>query len=154
MLVMYASSIAIAPQAGEPISMPAQPSETISVPIGAVLTPAEMVMRGVAPAPQTPTRPDRHLHKQVRFSIVISGSRCLLSYVVIPVLSPLVQPTLGHDPSMVIPLSVVALFFDARAIRSFWRSDHRWRRMVIAGYVLLIAGIALLLAHDIWRLAQ
>jgi hypothetical protein len=90
----------------------------------------------------------------VRSSIVISASRCLLSYVVIPVLSPFVQPTFGYDPYATVPLSVVALLFDLRAVRSVWRSNYRWRRMVIVGYVLLVAGIAVLLAHDIWRLAQ
>jgi len=101
-----------------------------------------------------PTLIDPHLRKQLRFSIAISATRCLLTYLVLPVLSPLVQPALAHSPRIFIPFSVAALFFDARAIRIVFRSDHRWRWKIICGYTLLIIGITALIAHDIWQLAH
>lgn len=97
---------------------------------------------------------DRHLRRQLRFSIAISASRCLLTYVVLPLLSPIIQPALGSEPTLGIPLSVTALFFDARAIRSIRRSDHRWRLELIVGYLLLMGGIAALLAHNLWSIAR
>jgi hypothetical protein len=121
-----------------------------ALPVPAVLSPAE----GALLATQAPARSSSQLHKQIRFSIAISAARCLLTYVVLPILSPLIQPAVGHSPRIAIPLSVVALLFDARAIRSVWLSDHRWRLQVIAGYGLLIVGIAGLLGHDIWHLTQ
>ena len=133
--------------------MPADVSEASRVLVGEIVTPLETAMPSSSRASQAPTGNGRCLHRQLRFSVVVSASRCMLSYVVIPALSPLVQPTVGHDPWATFPLSVVALFCDVRAIRSVWRSDHRWRRVVIAGYLVLIAGIAVLLAHDIWSLA-
>jgi hypothetical protein len=101
-----------------------------------------------------PTRTEGHLHKQLRFSIALSAVRCMLTYVVVPVLSPLVQPSFGHDPRVAIPLSVTALIFDGRALRTIWRSDLRWRLAVIAGYAVLVAGITVLVIGDIWRLVD
>jgi hypothetical protein len=101
-----------------------------------------------------PARTERHLHKQLRFSIAISAVRCVFTYVVVPVLSPFVQPSFGHDPRVAIPLSVTALIFDGRALRSIWRSDLRWRWAIIAGYAVLVAGITVLLIVDLWRLVE
>jgi hypothetical protein len=129
--------------------MPAEASGSPPLLADAVLAPGE-----VAPlTTQAPTQADRHLRKQLRFSIAISAVRCLFTYVVVPVLAPLLAPSFGHDPRVAIPLSVTALVFDGRAVRSVWRSDHRWRWKIIAGYVLLMAGISALLAVDFWRLA-
>jgi hypothetical protein len=130
--------------------MPGETPGTLPFPVGVVPTPAE-----VAPlVTLVPTRTHGHLRKQIRFALAISAARCVLTYVVVPVLSPLLQPSFSHDPRVAIPLSVTALVFDGRAVRSVWRSDLRWRWEIIAGYALLIAGIATLLAGDIWRLAQ
>jgi hypothetical protein len=118
------------------------------------MVPTPTLVHSVAVVPRAVDLPNRRLHQQVRVSIVISAARCLFCYIVVPVLSRLVQPTLGHNPRIVIPLSLAALFFDARAIRSFSRSDHRWRWKIIAAYGLLMLGIIILLAHDTWRLAQ
>jgi hypothetical protein len=130
--------------------MPAVPAETAPVPVAAVLSLAD-------PAPfrkQARTPTDTHLHKQIQFSIALSATRCLLTYVVVPVLSPLLGPELSHNPRIAIPLSVTALVFDGRAVRSVGRSEHRWRWKIVTAYALLIVGIVALLAHDFWYMAR
>jgi hypothetical protein len=97
---------------------------------------------------------DRSLGRIIKFSLLISATRCLLTYVLIPVLSPLIQPTLGAEPRIAIPLSGVALWVDARAVRGFWRRGHRWRWKITAVYGVLMAGIVVLLAQDLWRLVR
>jgi hypothetical protein len=106
----------------------------------------------LAPPVSGPT--DKPLGGMIKFSLVISAARCLLTYVLIPVLSPLIQPTLGENPRVVIPLSVIALGFDVRAVRGLWRLGHRWRWRITAVYGVLMAGIVTLLAQDFWRLAR
>jgi hypothetical protein len=129
--------------------MPTKAVGTVPIAVAAAPAPVD-----VAPlTTQVPTRTDRHLHKQMRLSIAISAARCVLTYAVVPVLSPLL-PTVGHNPRIAIPLSVTALIFDGRAVRSVWRSDLRWRWEIIAAYALLIAGLTVLLAGDLWRLTQ
>lgn len=121
-----------------------------AIPVPALGAPAELSLLTT----QAPARRERDLHQQLRFSIAISAARCLLTYVALPILSPVVQPALGHSPGIASASSVIALIFDVRAIRSVWRSDHRWRLQIIAGYALLVVGIAYLLGQDIWRLVQ
>lgn len=119
--------------------------------VPAVLTPVEVVP---TPGGGRAASSNTVLHKQLRLSIVISAARCLLTYVVVPILSPLIQPTFGRHPGIATALSVTALVFDARAVRRAWRSDHRWRLQIVVGYGLLMLGIAGLLAHDVWQLVQ
>jgi hypothetical protein len=99
-------------------------------------------------------RSDSELHKQLRSSIVISAARCVFTYVVVPVLGPLFERTLGHDLRLAIALSLTALIFDDRVVRNVWRSDLRWRWRILTGYALIMAGLTALLVSDIWRLAQ
>jgi hypothetical protein len=127
----------------------AEATATIPSPVAAVAAPVETVLVTT----QGATRTDRDVHKQLRFSIAISAARCMLTYVVVPLLSPLLQPTVGHNPRVVIPLSVTALVFDGRAVRGVWRSELRWRWRIVAAYALLMAGIAALITIDIWHLA-
>jgi hypothetical protein len=129
--------------------MPAEALRTAPLAVAAMPAPAEVAIL----ATQVPTRTDRHLHQQLRFSMAISAARCMLTYVAIPLLSPIL-PTVGHSPRVTIPLSVTALVFDVRAVRSVWRSELRWRWTIIAGYVVLTAGITVLLAGDFWRLSR
>lgn len=114
--------------------------------------PASAEVAVLAAPSLTPTK--RDLHKQVRVSVAISAIRCLTTYVVAPVLSPLLEPAVGHDPRVAIPLSVTALVFDGRAVRNVSRSALRWRSRIIAGYALLMGGIVGLLTSDVWRLAH
>ena len=60
-------------------------------------------------------------------SIVISGTRCLVTYVALPVLAPIVDLSGAVGPAIGLVLgviSMVAIFF---ATRRFFAADHRWR---------------------------
>jgi hypothetical protein len=56
---------------------------------------------------------------------------------------------MGYGPKLGIPLAVVALVFDIRAVRRFWLVEHRWRRPITAVYVSVMAMVVGLLVHDI-----
>jgi hypothetical protein len=47
----------------------------------------------------------------------------------------------------------VALVFDVRAIRRFFKADHRWRWAAAALYLVVMAMVATLMARDVARLA-
>jgi hypothetical protein len=86
-------------------------------------------------------------------SIAISGARCVLTYLLVPALSPLIQPTLGNNPRLTMPLSALALVFDIQAVRRLWSANHRLKWKLASLYAVLIVGIIGLLAEDIVRLA-
>lgn len=85
-------------------------------------------------------------------SIMLSATRCLLAYIVFPLLGglgalPLVGPAIG------LPVGAAALVFDVRAIRRFFVAEHRWRWAAAALYLTVMAMVSYLVARDISRLA-
>ena len=85
-------------------------------------------------------------------SIALSATRCLFTYVLLPVVTPLIGPSTNAGPEIGIPLSILALVFDVRALRRFWLADHRWRWKMTVVYGLLMILVTALLVWDITRL--
>lgn len=82
-------------------------------------------------------------------SILISALRCLLTYIVFPVVTPLVGALSGVAPVIGIPIAVVALVFDVLGIRRFFVAGHRLRWPVTAIYLAVMGLVSYLLAGDI-----
>ena len=69
-------------------------------------------------------QPDQ-AHRLFTVSLALSAARCLLTYIVLPVLVPLVGPTTRRPPRHRNPsLHPVALVFDVRPVRRFWLAQH------------------------------
>jgi hypothetical protein len=85
-------------------------------------------------------------------SIFLSALRCLLTYVILPVVSPFIGAITNLGAAVGIPLAVVALVFDVRAVRRFWLADHRWRWPMTGLYVAVMALVLVLLTRDIARI--
>jgi hypothetical protein len=75
-------------------------------------------------------------------SIAVSTVRCLLTYVVLPLLKPVVDLTGGVGPALGLFLSAVSAIAIVASMRRFWRADHRWRW----AYTVIGGGILVLLA--------
>jgi hypothetical protein len=81
-------------------------------------------------------------------SILLSALRCLLTYIALPVLAPLLGAATSVGPAVGIPLALVALVFDVRGIRRFWLADHRWRWYMTGVYgVVMVFVLALLVGN-------
>lgn len=92
-------------------------------------------------------------HRMFSLSIALSGVRCLLSYVILPVLLPLLGLATGVGPVIGIPVGVLALVFDVKGIRRFWLSGHQWRWQMSLIYLFVMAMVVGLLLVDIIHLA-
>ena len=86
--------------------------------------------------------------------MVISGLRCLLSYVVLPFVAPAVGAATGVEPYLGIPISIVALVFDVRGLRRFWIADHRYRWHMTVVYLAVMGLVTALLIGDIAKLVH
>ncbi len=82
-------------------------------------------------------------------SIVISGTRCLLAYVVFPWILPLLGVAKGVGPIIGIVISVVAIGFNIASIRRFWISGHRYRYVIVALNCSVIVLLTILLWVDV-----
>lgn len=74
-------------------------------------------------------------------SVFISAVRCLLSYVVLPLLAPTLHFSNGIGPVVGLVLTAVSLTAMYFAMRRFFAADHRMRWQ----YAALAGGISVLL---------
>ena len=74
-------------------------------------------------------------------SIVVSTIRCLLTYVVLPLVKPVVDLRGGVGPALGLLLGAVSAVAIVASMRRFWTASHRWRW----GYTLVGGGILVLL---------
>lgn len=110
-------------------------------------------MRRMLHVPAAPTIDEERAHGIFTLSILLSATRCLLTYVVFPIVAPALQAATGAGPAIGIPVGVVALGFDVAGIRRFWLANHRYRWMVSVIYLVVIVLVSALLVRDIVGLA-
>ena len=111
---------------------------------------ADEVMRRLLRIPENRAPIDEsETHRIFSASIFLSALRCLLSYIVLPVLLPAIGLARGVGPAIGIPVSILALTFDYLGIRRFWLADHRQRWAFSALYAVVGAMVFALLISDI-----
>jgi hypothetical protein len=88
-------------------------------------------------------------HRIFSVSILLSALRCLLSYIVLPVLLPVLGLARGVGPVIGIPVGVLALTFDVLGVRRFWLADHRQKWAFTVLYAATGTMVAVLLVTDI-----
>lgn len=91
-------------------------------------------------------------HRAFRISVVVSGIRCAITYVLVPILVPLLSLAGWVAAPIGIALCVVAVVNGTVAVRRFWVSDHpkRWMYTGFMGVVFAILAIALATEIQRW----
>lgn len=79
-------------------------------------------------------------------AIVVAGIRCLITYILIPVLAPYIVLVRTIGAPLSIALSVLGITMGISATRRFWVADHRYRW----AYTGFIAVVVVLLTVGIW----
>jgi len=95
---------------------------------------------------------DDGAHRLFSASILLSATRCLLSYVIFPIVTPLLGAAAGVGPAVGIPIGILALVFDYRGIRRFWLADHRRRWAITVLYAAVMVLVTILVVQDVVHL--
>ena len=85
-------------------------------------------------------------------SMLISATRCTLTYVIFPFVLPAIGIVSGVGPILGVIIGTVAMTCDVFTIRRFFQVDHRWRWQVSAVALCVIGLLAVLLAEDVAHL--
>jgi hypothetical protein len=105
--------------------------------------PADVVMRRLLRVPQTgPKGSEAAARNAFSASIWISTVRCLLTYILLPVLGPVLGLSGTVGPVLGLVVGTVSAVAVVISMRRFWTADHRWRW----GYTAVGGGILVLLA--------
>ena len=86
-------------------------------------------------------------------SMLVSGTRCLLTYLVFPYLLPVLGLADSVGPAISVPIGLVAIVFNGLSIRRFWRADHRLKWPVSIVNVAVIGLLCYLTVGDLAELA-
>ena len=101
------------------------------------------------PGPVEDVDQDEQAQRAFSRSILISGIRCTLAYVVFPFVAPLVGLASGFTSAVGIVIGVVAIVFNVLSIRRFWKADHRWKWPMSILNVSVIVLLVILFAIDL-----
>jgi hypothetical protein len=105
------------------------------------------------PAPGAPSEADAQSEESITRtfsqSVVISGIRCVLAYVIFPWVLPALGVASGVGPWIGITVGVVAIGFNVASIRRFWRADHRWKWPITVINLSVIGLLLILLVEDV-----
>ncbi len=74
-------------------------------------------------------------------SVVISGIRCVLTYVIFPFVAPLIGLTANTGAVLGVLIGVVAIVFNVMSIRRFFKADHPykwWASTLNAAVIVLL----------------
>jgi hypothetical protein len=88
-------------------------------------------------------------HGVVSRSIAVSAIRCLLTYVLVPVVGPLVGLWDTVGPGVGIALSLLSLLALGAGVRRFFAADHAWRWKYTAVATLVSLFVLFQLVFDI-----
>lgn len=82
-------------------------------------------------------------------SIIVSGIRCTLAYVVLPFIAPFIGLAPGVGPVLGITIAVVAIVANVVSIRRFHRAQHPWRRPITVLNIAIISLMVVLIVNDV-----
>lgn len=73
-------------------------------------------------------------------SLLISTVRCLLTYVVLPLLKPVVDLSGGVGPALGLVIGTISAVAIVASMRRFWAADHRmrWGYTAVGGAILVL----------------
>ncbi|HXH57743.1 hypothetical protein [Iamia sp.] len=109
----------------------------------------EAVRRLLRISDAAPAMREVELRSAFSRSMLVSATRCLLTYLVIPFLLVPMGLASGVGPAIGVPLGVLAIVFNMKSIRRFWRADHPWRWAYTAISTTVIALLVVLIARDL-----
>jgi hypothetical protein len=102
-----------------------------------------------APASSTASTPAEVAQRTFSVSILVSAVRCLLTYVVLPFVTPLIGLAPSVGPVIGIVVGVVALVANTVAIRRWWRADHRLKWPMTCIHIGVMALLVVLVVTDL-----
>jgi len=93
-------------------------------------------------------------HRAFRWAIVVSAVRCTISYVIIPILIPVLSVMGSLAAPITIALCVVALVNGWLGVRRFWVTDHRgkWGYTWFMALIYVISIVTII--HEIVKVVS
>jgi hypothetical protein len=133
-----------------PLASPLVTTVDASTSVGPAWSPADLRMRRLLRLPvDAPKATETSARQLVEKSLLISMARCLLTYIVLPFVVPIIGLAGDIAPFVGVALGVVAIVANVASVRRFWRADHRYRWHYTALAAVIIVAMVWLIAIDL-----
>ncbi|HRE03272.1 MAG TPA: hypothetical protein PLV68_18385, partial [Ilumatobacteraceae bacterium] len=114
---------------------------------------ADLVVRRILRIKERPAGvSSKQAYAAFQKSMLISATRCTLTYVVFPFLIPAIGVATGVGPVLGIIIGAVAMVCDVFTIRRFFSVDHKWRWHFSAVALCVVCLLMVLMVQDISHL--
>jgi hypothetical protein len=113
---------------------------------------ADVAVRRLLRIPEGQTATETAAQRAFSTSVLVSATRCLLTYIVLPFLLPALGVAAGVGPAIGLPVGAIAIASNVATIRRFWAADHRWRWAYTALSLTVIALLIVLMVEDVTSL--
>jgi hypothetical protein len=90
--------------------------------------------------------------RQFSISMLVSGVRCGLTYVILPFLAPLIGISSGVGPWLGLTLGSVAIAANVLSVRRFWSGNRRWKVPMAVINISVTLLLLFLVAGDLREL--
>lgn len=99
---------------------------------------ADRFMRRLLRLPEGKTSTAAEARSAFQKSLAVTACRCLLMYIVLPFVLPIVGVASGVSPAIGLTIGVLAIFSIVYSIRRFWRADHakRWHYTIFGSVII------------------
>ena len=114
---------------------------------------ADLAVRRVLCIPEGRSARDGEAQRAFSTSILISAVRCLLTYVVLPFIAPVLGFAAGVGPVLGLVIGVIAIIANVMTIRRFFAAEHRYRWAYAALSLSVIGLLSILIVKDLAELA-
>jgi hypothetical protein len=94
------------------------------------------------------------IERAFSLSVLISGIRCALTYVIFPWILPLLGIAGGVGPAIGLVVGTIAIGFNVASIRRFWAADHRWKWAITVLNTGVIVLLVVLITLDLANLVN
>lgn len=105
----------------------------------------------LAERPATPVALGK-AQRSFSISMLVSGIRCVLAYVILPFVTPLLGIAPGVGPGLGIVIGTVAIAANLYSMRRFWVLRHPWRKPITALHIGVISFLLVLVTLDFTQL--
>lgn len=82
-------------------------------------------------------------------SVLISGIRCTLTYIVLPFVAPFIGLAPNVGPVVGLVVGTIAMAANLFSIRRFWRSDHRYKVPATVLHTAVLLLLTVLMVIDV-----
>lgn len=132
--------------------MTATPATTpAGTPAGTAAAPraADAFMRRLLRVPAPDERSVAKAQSAMSTGIAASAIRCTLTYIVLPLLRPVIDLSGGVGPVLGLVVGAVSVTAVTWSARRFWAAEHRWRWGYSAVALVIVVMVAVQSAVDV-----